>query len=171
MSDVEYAPDFVVEPAIPKFKVRPFTTPQIEAMEELLTFGIPAGIVRPSTSPYLNNLVFVTKPDQTLRPCLHAKVINSASKKKKFWRVPLINELIEWIGDARVKSFLDNLSGYWQVAIAEAYRKNFAFRTHRGTFEFCVLVMGADDGVFFYQWTMEEAFAEFLHECIWMMSV
>jgi hypothetical protein len=166
MKNYVYTPDLTTAPKIPHRRARRFTNPEIAAMEELIELGVPAGIVKPSTSSFVNSLVFVPKSDGSLRPCLNAKIINGSAKNRQFHLVPLINDCIEWLGTTKFKSFLDNLSGYWQVAINPECTQYFAFNTHRGVFEFLVLVMGVDDGVFFYQSIMEKVFHEFLHSSV-----
>ena len=58
--------------------------------------------------------------------------------KANSWPFPLIDDLLDQLGDASYFTSLDLKSGYWQVLMNNE-DSDFAFVCHRGLFEFNVM--------------------------------
>jgi hypothetical protein len=76
-----------------------------------------AGFIRPSHSPYAAPVLFVKKPDGSLRFCIDYRMLNAITRRDRY-PLPRAADLFDRLAGARYFSSLDLRSGYWQVKIA-----------------------------------------------------
>jgi hypothetical protein len=76
------------------------------------------GFIRPSSSAYAPPVMFVPKPDGTLRMVLDYRDLNSQTVKDRY-PLPRDHDLFDQLqmNGARFLSNMDLLYGYWQVLI------------------------------------------------------
>ena len=74
--------------------------------------------IRPNTSPWGAPVLFVKKPDGSLRLCIDYRGLNAVTIKNKY-PLPRINDLFEQLQGARVFSKIDLRTGYYQLKIKE----------------------------------------------------
>ncbi len=96
-------------------------------VEELLE----TGLIRPSKSPFAAPVLFVKKPDGSLRFCVDYRALNAITIRDRF-PLPRAQDLIDRLAGAKYFSSLDLRSGYWQVKIAEEDVFKSAFTTRYG---------------------------------------
>lgn len=106
-------------------------------LEKLLSLGH----IQPSRSPYGSPVLFVRKPDGTLRMCVDYRALNDQTIKDKY-PLPNISEMLDGLRGATVFSKLDLSQGYHQVRISESDVYKTAFTTKFGHFEFRVMPFG-----------------------------
>ena len=70
------------------------------------------GFIRPSDSPDGAPVLFTLKKDGGLRFCIDYQWLNKKTVKNKY-PVPLLEELFDRMGNAKVFSKIDLKSGYW----------------------------------------------------------
>ena len=66
---------------------------------------------------------------------------------KNQYPLPLLEEMMDHLGGARVFSKIDLKSGYWQVPIREEDIPKTAFRIRWGLFEFLVMPFGVTNAL------------------------
>lgn len=108
------------------------TSPQEQLLikaqiEELLE----AGAIRPSASPWGSPVLFVRKPDGSLRFCVDYRALNALTVKDRY-PLPRPEDLIDQLRGAKYFSSLDLRSGYWQSRVAEEDIHKTAFLTRYG---------------------------------------
>ena len=80
----------------------------------------------------MHSILFVPKKDAPWRMCIDYHELNKQTMKDWF-PLPRIDSLMERLGQARVFSKLDLVSGYHQIAGKEKDTQKIAFKTQSGT--------------------------------------
>ena len=128
-----------------------------EQIKELLD----GGAIRPSSSPWGSPVLFVKKPDGSLRFCVDYRALNSLTVKDRY-PLPRGEELLDQLGGSRYFSSLDLRSGYWQCKVAEQDIEKTAFLTRYGQFEWIVMPFGLCNAPATFMRTMNNLFVDLL---------
>ncbi|GFV07310.1 retrovirus-related Pol polyprotein from transposon 412 [Trichonephila clavipes] len=108
-----------------------FTERQVKKTEEWLN----EGIISPSSSEYANPIIMVKKKDGSSRMCIDYRKLNQKLVKDKF-PLPLIEDGLETLQEAKVYSTLDLRNGFFHIDVDEDCRKYTSFIVPDGQFEF-----------------------------------
>ncbi|XP_076686017.1 uncharacterized protein LOC143378059 [Andrena cerasifolii] len=93
------------------------------------------GVIQVSDSEHTSSVVIVTKRDGKKRVCIDFRDLNKQIKRDHF-PMPLIEDKIDELRDARVFSVIDLRNGFLHVPVAEESRRYPAFVTHEGQYDF-----------------------------------
>ena len=124
-------------------KLRPYRAPLNnrrvidEAIDEMLS----AKVIERSYSPWSFPVVIVDKKDGSRPFCVDFRKLNATTKPISY-PLPLIDDILAQLGQAKYFTSLDLQSGYWQVLIDENDKEKTAFACHRGLFQFNVMTFG-----------------------------
>ena len=91
------------------------------------------GLARPSKSPWASPCILVPKEDGSFRFCTDYRKINNITIKDSY-PLPLIDDLIDSVGQAKFVTKIDLLKGYYQVGLTERAKLISAFITPFGLF-------------------------------------
>ncbi|GFU87488.1 hypothetical protein TNCV_2446221 [Trichonephila clavipes] len=107
------------------------------------------GIIRPSSSEYTSPIVMVKKKNGSSRMCIGYRKLNQKLVKDKF-PLPLIEDVLDTLQEAKVYSTLDLRNGFFHVDVDEDCRKYTSFIVADGKFEFNKVPFGlsTSPGVF-----------------------
>ncbi|GBN97647.1 Retrovirus-related Pol polyprotein from transposon 412 [Araneus ventricosus] len=107
------------------------------------------GIIRPSSSEYASLIVLVKKKDGTSRMYIDYRKVDQNLVKDKF-PLPLIEDVLDTLQEAKVYSSLDLRNGFFHVSVDEDCRKFTSFIVPDGQFEFNKVPFGlsTSPGVF-----------------------
>ena len=130
-------------------------------LDELLKLGY----IRPSNSSFASPVLFVKKPDGSLRLCVDYRALNKLTIKNKY-PLPLIEDLVDRLHNARYFSKIDLKSGYWQIRVKDEDINKTAFRTRYGMFEWLVMPFGLANAPSVFQRIMNEIFRNYLDDFI-----
>jgi hypothetical protein len=132
----------LVDEAQPPFgPICPLSEKELQALREYLRKELAAGKIRESKSPAGAPIIFVPKPDGSLRLCVDYRGPNRVTIKDRT-PLPLMSELRERLGRATIFTKLDLKNGYNLIRIAEGDEWKTAFRTRYGLFEYLVMPFG-----------------------------
>ena len=103
------------------------------------------GVIRPSTSNYSCPIFLVPKGENTFRPVIDYRLLNT---KIKIESVPLpdVHLAFPSFGGARVFTSLDLNQAYHQIPLSEGSKKYTAFCTDWNLFEFNKVPFGLATG-------------------------
>ena len=125
----------VIPGAAPSFKKHyGMTSPELAELKRQLDELLEKKFIRPSTSPWGAPVLFVKKPDGSLRLCIDYRGLNAVTIKNKN-PLPRINDLFEQLQGARVFSKIDLRTGYYQLKIREQDIEKTAFTSRYGLYE------------------------------------
>ena len=100
-----------------------------------------AQIIEHSNSPWVSNMVVVTKKDGTPRFCIDFRKLNEVTRKDAY-PLPLIETCLDALAGATLFSTFDLRSGYHQMRMSEKDADKTSFVTREGTFRYKVLPFG-----------------------------
>ena len=141
-------------PFRPMYRLSPLEMEEVERQVKSL---LAAGLIEPSTSPYGASVLFVNKPDGSLRMCLDYRLLNSQTQKNRY-PLPRTDQIMDQLRKAKVFSSMDLQSGYYQIRINPEDVPKTAFRTPFGHYQFKVLSMGLTNAPATFQCVMSEIF-------------
>ena len=113
------------------------------------------GILQPSTSPWSSSIVTVKKKDGGIRICIDYRAVNAITAADPY-QIPLIEELLDLLGDAKFISKVDLNKGFHQIPISPVDMSKTAFCTPWGKFEFKVMPFGLRNGPAVFQRLMDQ---------------
>ena len=129
------------------YRLAPQWTDQVRAeIRDLLQ----TGIIVQSTSPWSAPIVPIRKPDGSVHLCVDFRKLNAHTVPCPYY-IPLVEELIDKISEAKCLSKLDLAKDFYQVPMAEDYRMKTAFLTLFGKYEFTRMPFGLSNAPFTFQ--------------------
>nr|GEZ64519.1 putative reverse transcriptase domain-containing protein [Tanacetum cinerariifolium] len=99
------------------------------------------GFIRPSSSPWGAQVLFVKKKDGSFRMCIDYRELNKLTVKNRY-PLPRIDDLFDQLQGSSVYSKIDMRSGYHQLRVREEDIPKTTFRTRYGHYEFQVMPFG-----------------------------
>jgi hypothetical protein len=133
-------------------------------LEEEVRKMLDAGVVRQSNSPWSFPVVLVIKKDGSRRFCVDYRDLNKITKRDAY-PLPLVDELLDQVGDSVYRSSMDLIAGYWQIALKEEDKEKTAFSVGNGLYEFNVVPFGLTNAPSSFQRNMEALLAGLTWVC------
>jgi hypothetical protein len=99
--------------------------------EKMLKEALDRGWIQTSTSAYGAPVLFVPKPDGSMRMFVDYRALNKITIKSKY-PLPRIDDLMDNLSGAKVFSSLDLTSGYHQLTLHSSDVEKTAFNTPPG---------------------------------------
>ncbi|GMF32082.1 unnamed protein product [Phytophthora fragariaefolia] len=125
-----------------------------EVMEAEVEEYLDLGLIRPSNSPWASPVLMIRKPDGGIRFCIDYRRLNAVTVKDCY-PMPLIDDILDVLGDARLFSTMDIASGYWNLPIHENSVAKTAFTCKFGLYEWLVIPFGHCNAVSAFERLME----------------
>ena len=138
---------------------------ELQALRQFLDENLATGFIRPSRSSHGAPILFAKKKDGSLRLCVDFRGLNKLSKKDRY-PLPLISDLLNSPGKARVYTKIDLRHAYHLVRIREGDEWKTTFRTRYGSFEWRVMPEGLTNAPASFQHFMNDIFADMLDVCV-----
>jgi hypothetical protein len=119
------------------------------------------GWIEPSNSPFGSPLLFVPKPDGTLRMVIDYRQLNALTVRDRY-PLPRIDDMLDRLHGRQVFSALDLISGYYQMLIKPEDVPKTAFVTPMGQMQFRVLSMGLCNAPCSFQRMVAKVFGKYM---------
>jgi hypothetical protein len=123
------------------------------------------GVLRDSQSPYNAPLVFVSKPDGSIRMCVDYTMLNKVTVKHR-GPLPNIQDLLDLLQGKKYFSSIDLVNGYRQILISDADIPKTAFSTPWGHYEAVVIWEGLTNAPAVFQSVMNDVFRPHLGKSV-----
>ena len=130
---------------------------EYEAIEAYITELLSKGLIQPRTSPYGAAVLFVPKPDGSLRMCIDYRALNKITLRNQE-PIPNIADLLDRLSGAKYFTSLDLVGGYYQLPIHPSDIHKTAVKTPLGLYEFKILPMGLTNSPAVFQRAMNDMF-------------
>jgi hypothetical protein len=134
---------------------------ELRTLREFIDEHLALGFIRSSKSPHAAPVLFVKKKDGSLRLCVDFRGLNKITKKDRY-PLPLVSDLLDSPGKARLYTKIDLRHAYHLVRITEGDEWKTAFRTRYGSFEWLVMPFGLTNAPAAFQRHMNDIFNDML---------
>ena len=138
--------------------------PKRNVVDEQVDEMLKAGVIQTSTSPWAAPVTLTPKKDSSYRFCIDYRKLNAVTVKDCY-PLPLIQDIFDQLGGAKLFSTLDLKSGYWQIPVDPKDRQKTAFTCHRGLFEFNRMPFGLANAPAIFQRTMDKVLHGLIGVC------
>lgn len=149
-------------PAMAAYRMAP---PELEELRKQLKELLDTGKIRPSKAPYGAPVLFQKKKDGSLRMCVDYRALNKVTVKNKY-PIPLIADLFDRMGKAKVYTKMDLQKGYYQVRIAEGDEPKTTCITRYGSYEWLVMPFGLTNAPATFCTLMNRIFHPYLDQFV-----
>ncbi|KAE8662634.1 cytochrome P450 78A7-like [Hibiscus syriacus] len=147
-------------PALAPYRMAP---PELEELRRQLKELVDMGMIRPLKAPYGAPVLFQKKHDGSLRMCVDYRALNKVTIKNRY-PIPLIADLFDRLGGAKVYTKMDLQKGYYQVRIAEGDEPKTACITRYGSYEWLVMPFGLTNAPATFCTLMNKLFQPYLDQ-------
>ncbi|WVZ88489.1 hypothetical protein U9M48_035006 [Paspalum notatum var. saurae] len=147
--------------------IRPYRYPPAVKDEIELQVGemLHSGIIQHSNSAFSSPVLLVKKKDLSWRFCVDFRHLNAITVKTSY-PVPIIEELLDELGQASWFTSLDLTAGYHQILLQPGEGPKTAFQTHTGHYEFRVMAFGLSGAPATFQKAMNSSLAPYLRKFV-----
>lgn len=134
---------------------------ELDELKRQLKELLDLGLIRPSSSPYGSPVLFVRKPDGSMRMCIDYRALNRLTIRNSN-PLPRIDECFDRLQGSSYFSSLDLKAGYHQIRIQESDVPKTAFNTRYGKFEWRVLPFGLCNAPPSFQARMNDVLGDYI---------
>ena len=113
--------------------------PLKEKLDRLVANNVPSPVEQPT--PWVNQMVTVTKPNGDIRLCLDPKELNKVLLREHY-TIPILDDVIHEVSCAKVFPKADVSDAYWHVKLDEESSLLTTFQTPFGRYRWNVLPFG-----------------------------
>ena len=136
---------------------------ELEAAKNYIVENLAKGFIVPGNAPFASPILMAKKPGGGLRFCVDYRKLNSITKKDRY-PLPLIDELMQRLGKAKIFTKLDIRQGFHRIRISSESEDLTTFRTRYGTYKYRVVPFGLTNGPAAFQRFVNEVFMDFLDD-------
>ncbi|WVZ83697.1 hypothetical protein U9M48_030818 [Paspalum notatum var. saurae] len=124
-------------PGVSPVHIRPYRYPPAvkDEIERQVVEMLHSGIIQHSQSAFSSPVLLVKKKDLSWRFCVDFHHLNAITVKTSY-PVPIIEELLDELGQASWFTSLDLTAGYHQILLQPGEGPKTTFQTHTGHYEF-----------------------------------
>ncbi|KAG4040515.1 hypothetical protein PC123_g23943 [Phytophthora cactorum] len=125
-----------------------------EVMEAEIQQYLVKIFIRPCNRPWASPVLMIRNPDGGIGFCIDYRGLNAGTVKDSY-PIPLIDGILDVLGEAQLLSTMDIASGYWNVLMEEESIPKTAFTCKYGLYEWSVMPFGLCNAVPAFERLME----------------
>ena len=110
-----------------------------DELDRLEALGVIEKVEKPT--PWVSSVVVTTKTSGALRVCIDPKPLNAALKRERY-QLPVLDDLLPELAEAKVFSTVDLRAGYWHCVLDEESSLLTTFATPYGRYKWRRLPFG-----------------------------
>jgi hypothetical protein len=161
----DHAIDLEPGTKLPYRRIYSLSEVELKALKAYIETNLASGFIQRSSSPAASPILFVKKKDGSLRLCVDYRALNHASVKNRY-PLPLISEILERVGKAKIFTKLDLRGAYNLIRIKEGDEFKTAFRTRYGQFEYRVMPFGLTNAPATFQAYMDDCLRPYMDDFV-----
>jgi hypothetical protein len=161
----DHAIDLETGTKLPYGRIYSLSETELKTLKAYIETNLANGFIQRSSSPAASPILFVKKKDGSLRLCVDYRALNQASVKNRY-PLPLISEILERVGKAKIFTKLDLRGAYNLIRIKEGDKFKTAFRTRYGQFEYRVMPFGLTNAPATFQAYMGDCLRPYMDEFV-----
>lgn len=144
-------------------KARRLAPKEREAVNKQIEEWLEQKIIRHSKSDFTSPIVIVKKKDGSDRLCVDYRKVNQKIVKDRY-PLPVMDEVLEKLYDAKIFTTLDLKNGFFHVDIEESSRKYTSFITPDGQYEFLKAPFGLCNSPAVFQRYINTVFQDLIRQ-------
>jgi hypothetical protein len=135
---IDHAIDLEPGTKLPYGRIYSLSEVELKTLKAYIETNLASGFIQRCSSPAASPILFVKKKNGSLRLFVDYQALNHASEKNRY-PLPLISEVSERVGKAKILTKLDLPGAYNLIRIKGGDEFKTAFRTRYGQFEYWVM--------------------------------
>lgn len=143
---------------------------EVQELKRQINGLMSKGFIVSSNSPFAAPVLFVKKKDGRLRLCVDYRLLNKHTIRNAF-PLPVIDDLFIKIGQAKVFSKLDLMSGYHQIRMDRHDEEKTGFVTPFGHYQWKVMPFGVTNGPATFQTFMNAVLGDCPHALVYLDDI
>ena len=148
---------------VSKAKVYPLSRNKKEEVQKFVNEHLKKGYIRPSKLPQTSPVFFVGKKDRRKHMVMNYKRLNKQTVKNNY-PLPLITDLVDFMGNKRVFTKMDLWWGYNNVRIKKEDKWKVVFTTYVGLYKLVVMFFEMMNSPATFQGMMNEILRDMINE-------
>jgi len=153
--------DLIPDAKLPEGPIYPLSKKELDALWDDNREIEDHGKIRRSSSLIGSPILFVPKPDGTLRLCFDYRGLNKITIKNKYL-LPLMSELRSRLGKATLFTKLDLKNGYYLIRMVEEEEWKTTLKNRYGLYEYTVIPFGLCNAPSTFQSMINDVFRDIL---------
>ena len=143
--------------------LRHHSVEELKTCKQYLVENLNKGFIAPSQYPFASPILFARKSNGGLRFCVDYRKLNAVTKKNQY-PLPLIDETLSRLGQAKIFTKLDIRQAFHRVRIHPDSVDLTTFRTRYGSYKYKVVPFGLTNGPATFQQFMNDVLFEYLDD-------
>ena len=149
----------------PHSRIYPMSGEKLQKVREYLEENLEKGFISPSTAPYASPVLFVLKPNGSLRFCVDYRKLNAITRRNRY-PIPLIDETLARVVGSKYLTKLDIIAAFNKLRMHPDSEELTTFVTSMGAYKYHVLPFGLTNGPSNYQHYMNDVLFDFINKFV-----